>query len=123
MKIKKLERKISELFRDPEFETRKEFTTGDNSRVDLAVLRNGDPLLAVEFEESYKWMRSRVLYDAVKADREGFSDLAVVYPFKQRGLKNCWIFDFMDSDLDVRTKIVHPDDVPDLRQIFNVRVE
>lgn len=119
MKIKKLENEISEIFPDPEFETRKEFTTGDNSRVDLAVLHNGDPLLAVEFEGSYKWMRSRVLYDAVKADREGFKNLAVVYPFKQRGLKNCWIFDFIEGDLDVTVKIVHPDDVPDLRGIFD----
>ncbi|KXA89493.1 hypothetical protein AKJ62_03045 [candidate division MSBL1 archaeon SCGC-AAA259D14] len=107
------------MFPDPEFETRNEFTTEDNSRVDLAVLRNGDPFLAVEFEGSYKWMRSRVLYDAVKADREGFKNLAVVYPFKQRGLKNCWIFDFIEGDLDVAVKIVHPDDVPDLRGIFD----
>ncbi len=119
MKIKKLERKISELCSDTEFETEKEFTTGDNSRVDLAVLRDGNPFLAVEFEGSYKWMRSRILYDAVKADREGFPNLAVVYPFKQRGLKNCWIFDFIESDLGVQAKIVHPEDVSDFREIFN----
>lgn len=120
MKIKKLEGKISEIFQSSEFETKKEFTTDDNSRVDLAVLRKSKPLIAVEFEGSYKWMRSRVLYDAIKADREGFPHLAVVYPFKQRGLKNCWIFDFIETDLNVRAKIIHPDDVPDLRQIFDV---
>ena len=118
MKIKKLEKEIDEVFSDPEFETEVEFTTGDNSRVDLAVLKDGDPHLAVEFEGSYKWMRSRVLYDAVKADREGFPYLAVVYPFKQRGLKNCWIFDFIGSELDVAAKIVHPDDVDKLKRTF-----
>lgn len=119
MKIENLESEISELFSSSEFETCVEFTTDDNSRVDMAVLGGGDPFLAVEFEESYKWMRSRVLYDAVKADREGFSHLAVVYPFEQRGLKNCWIFDFIADELEVNTKIVHPDDVPDLRKIFD----
>ena len=120
MKIKKLEKEIAEVFSETKFETEIEFTTGDNSRVDLAILKDGNPLLAVEFEGSYKWMRSRVLYDAVKADREGFPYVAVVYPFKQRGLKNCWIFDFIESDLTVRAKIVHPDDVSDLKEIFDV---
>ncbi|KXB03570.1 hypothetical protein AKJ45_01260 [candidate division MSBL1 archaeon SCGC-AAA261F19] len=118
MKIKKLEGKISELFSDSKFKIEKEFITKDNSRIDLAVLRNRNPYLAVEFEESYKWMRSRVLYDAVKADRGGFPNLAVVYPFEQRGLKNCWIFDFIRSDLDVRTKIIRPNNVSNLKRIF-----
>ncbi|KXB06546.1 hypothetical protein AKJ51_03545 [candidate division MSBL1 archaeon SCGC-AAA382A20] len=110
---------MSELFTHSKFETEKEFTTSDNSRVDLAILKNENPFMAVEFEGSYKWMRSRVLYDAIKADREGFPSLAVVYPFKQRGLKNCWIFDFIENELDAEVKIIHPDEVPDLRQIFH----
>ncbi|KXB05740.1 hypothetical protein AKJ49_00190 [candidate division MSBL1 archaeon SCGC-AAA382A03] len=119
MKIKKLEKEISEIFTGLESEIKTEFTTDDNSRIDLAILQDGNPFLAVEFEGSYKWMRSRVLYDAVKADREGFPYLAVVYPFKQRGLKNCWIFDFIGADLNVHVKIIHPDDISDLRRIFN----
>lgn len=110
MKVKKLTSKIKDFF-SSEFRIEEEFTTDDNARIDLAVFHSSKPLLAVEFEESYKWMRSRVLYDAIKADREGFENLAVVYPFKQRGLKNCWIFDFIEEDLEINTKIIHPNDI------------
>lgn len=118
MKLKQLESDISQLFASEAFEVETEFVTADNSRVDLAVHRHGGPLLAVEFEESYKWMRARVLYDSIKADREGFPQLAVVYPFEQRGLESGWIWDFIEDDLDLSTDIVRPDDVSSLKENF-----
>ncbi|KXB00915.1 hypothetical protein AKJ41_03560 [candidate division MSBL1 archaeon SCGC-AAA259O05] len=86
-----------------------EFTTDDNARIDLAVFHSSKPLLAIEFEESYKWMRSRILYDAVKADRSGFKKLAILYPFQQRGLLNCWIFNFIENELEVKVDVVKPE--------------
>lgn len=120
MKLVELEEEIRDLFIEDGFTIEKEFVTTTGARVDLAVLQNNHPVLAIEFEESYKWMRARSLYDAVKADREGFPNLAIVYAFEQRGLKNCWIFDYIKEDLDLDARIIHPDSIGDLKDIYNI---
>lgn len=114
MKVRQLEDRFAELFAPSAFDVETEYTTDDGTRVDLAVHRAGEPLLAVEFEQSYKWMRSRILYDAVKADREGFPHLAIVYQFDHSGLNSGWVWSFIGSDLDVAVMLVHPDEVDKL---------
>lgn len=87
-----------------------EYQTGDGTRVDVALLMDGRPLLAVEFENSYKWIKQRVLYNAVKAHRAGFRELWVVYPFKNLFLGG-WLDEFISGELGLMVRTLHPDEL------------
>ncbi|USS41233.1 hypothetical protein NF865_03285 [Thermococcus aggregans] len=92
------------------FKAVKEFSTRDNTRVDLALLREDERILAVEFENSYKWIKQRILYNAIKVHRDGFSRLWVVYPFNNEPLQNSWVESFIE-ELGVEVEVVHPKEV------------
>ncbi len=77
------------------FKAVKEFSTVDNARIDLAILRGEEKILAIEFENSYKWIKQRILYNAIKAHRAGFKHLWVVYPFRNKPLRNGWANDHL----------------------------
>nr|WP_240920768.1 hypothetical protein [Thermococcus sp. CX2] len=83
----------------------REYRTPDGSRIDLAVLDGERKLVAIEMENSFKWIRQRVLYNAVKAFRAGFPELWVVYPFKTPPLG--WVEDYA-RELGVELRVLGP---------------
>jgi len=92
------------------FKAVKEFSTRDGARMDLAILKENEKILAIEFENSYKWIKQRVLYNAIKAHRDGFNRLWVVYPFNNKLLRNSWVGGFIE-ELGVEIEVVHPKEV------------
>jgi len=86
----------------------REYRTEDGSRIDLAILRGDEKLLAIELEASFKWIRQRVLYNAVKAHRAGFPELWVVYPFKMPRLG--WVASFIEEELGMKLLILQPEE-------------
>jgi hypothetical protein len=109
LKVKSLIREIREISSARGIDGSEEHRTPDNTRIDLALLRNGEPLVAVEFERTYKWIRRRILYNAVKANRGGFERLLMIYPFKKDGIEQSWVFDFSHNQLGVDIALVHPE--------------
>jgi hypothetical protein len=92
------------------FKALKEFSTIDNARIDLAVLRGDEEILAIEFENSYKWIKQRILYNGIKAHRAGFKHLWVVYPFRNEPLRNGWVEEYL-KELGVEVEIVSPEGI------------
>jgi len=92
------------------FNAVKELSTIDGARIDLAILKENEKILAIEFENSYKWIKQRVLYNAIKAHRDGFNRLWVVYPFNNKPLRNSWVGSFIE-ELEVEVEVVHPKEV------------
>ncbi len=93
---------------------KEEYYTEDGTRIDLAVLmENEEEVLAIEFEDSYKWIKQRSLYNALKAYRSGFEDLVFVYPFNKKSIENSWIIDYIDEDLEMNIEVVKPDKLVD----------
>ncbi|MBC7094116.1 hypothetical protein [Thermococcus sp.] len=92
------------------FNAVKELSTIDGARIDLAILRENEKILAIEFENSYKWIKQRVLYNAIKVHRDGFSRLWIVYPFNNKPLRNSWVGSFIE-ELGVEVEVVHPKEV------------
>ena len=92
------------------FSAVKELSTIDGARIDLAILKENEKILAIEFENSYKWIKQRVLYNAIKAHRDGFNRLWIVYPFNNKPLKNSWVGSFIE-ELGVKVEVVHPKEV------------
>lgn len=109
MKVKGLTEEIKELAEERGFEAVEELYTPDRTRIDVAVLKGEEKVLAVEFERTYKWIRRRILYNGIKAYRAGFKDLLMIYPFSQNSVPNSWVLDFLE-DLDMNIEILHPDD-------------
>ncbi|WP_238981961.1 hypothetical protein [Thermococcus sp. 2319x1] len=89
----------------------------DNARIDLAILRGEEKILAIEFENSYKWIKQRILYNAIKAHRAGFKHLWVVYPFKSKPLKNSWVKGYL-KELGVEVEVVSPENIGDMAKEF-----
>jgi len=81
IKVKTLTRQIIALAHGLGFEAVPEYRTPDGTRVDVAILNDGQKLLAIELEASFKWFPQRLLYDVVKAHRAGFPELWVVSNF------------------------------------------
>ena len=75
-------------------------------------------VLAVEFEDSYKWIKQRTLYNALKAKRSGFEDILFVYPFQKKSIENSWVVDYIEDDLDVNMKVVKPDELVDYVEYY-----
>ncbi|MCA6213728.1 hypothetical protein GQS78_05580 [Thermococcus bergensis] len=92
------------------FKALKEFSTKDNARIDLAVLRGDEEILAIEFENSYKWIKQRILYNGIKAHRAGFKHLWVVYPFRNDPLRKSWVEEYL-KELGVEVEIVSPEGI------------
>lgn len=111
MKLKSLINEITELLKP--LEVKKEYRTSDGTRIDLAIPEKG---LAIEFENSYKWIDRRVLYNAIKAHREGFKDLIIIYPFKDDVIQRSWIIKCI-KELGVNLKIIKPDELNKILKI------
>jgi len=81
IKVKTLTREIVALASEFGLSAVQEYRTPDGTRIDIAILRDGQRLLAIELEASFKWFPQRVLYNVVKAHRAGFSELWIITPF------------------------------------------
>lgn len=109
MKVKGLTEEIKKLAESRGLEAIEELYTSDRTRIDVAILKEEEKLLAIEFERTYKWIRRRILYNGIKAYRTGFRDLIMVYPFSQNSVPNSWVMDYL-RDIGMNIEIVHPDD-------------
>ncbi|WP_232473363.1 hypothetical protein [Thermococcus thioreducens] len=116
--MKALTREATEIARESGLIAVPEYRTADGTRIDLAILSDGKKLLAVEFENSYKWIRQRLLYNIVKASRAGFSELWVVYPFQVPSLG--WINEYA-MELGVELKILGPEEF--MEKIRSIRAQ
>ncbi|GAB6100891.1 hypothetical protein JCM16138_01140 [Thermococcus atlanticus] len=108
IKVKTLTREIISLTQELGLRAVPEYRTEDGGRIDLAILRGDEKLLAIELENSFKWIRQRVLYNAVKAHRAGFPELWVVYPFKMPRLG--WVASFIEEELEMKLLILQPEE-------------
>ena len=81
IRVKTLTREIISLTQELGLKAVSEYRTPDGTRIDIAILRDGQKLLAMELEASFKWLPQRILYDVVKAHRAGFSELWIITPF------------------------------------------
>ncbi|MCO6040478.1 DUF3131 domain-containing protein [Thermococcus alcaliphilus] len=66
--------------------------------------------MAIEFENSYKWIKQRILYNGIKAHRAGFKHLWVVYPFRNEPLRNGWVSNYL-KELGMNLEIVSPEEI------------
>ncbi|WP_232460712.1 WYL domain-containing protein [Thermococcus barossii] len=107
IRVKALTREAAEIAGRMGFTAIQEYRTADGTRIDLAILNGGQKLLAIEFENSYKWIRQRLLYNIVKASRAGFSELWVVYPFQTPPLG--WIKEYA-LELGVELRVLEPEE-------------
>jgi len=85
----------------------KEYRTPDGTRIDVAVPEQG---LAIELENTYKWINRRVLYNAVKAQRAGFKDLVIIYPFKADTIWKSWVINYV-KELGVSLRVIKPSEI------------
>ena len=85
----------------------KEYRTSDGTRIDVALPDRG---LAIELENSYKWINRRILYNAVKAKRGGFKDLVIVYPFNPKSIHRSWVSKYVE-ELGVNLQVIKPSEV------------
>ena len=99
-------RQILALAEELGFNAVPEYRTPDGTRIDVAVLKGEEKLLAIELEASFKWFPQRVLYDVVKAHRAGFPELWIVTPF--RNAKPGWVMNYAE-ELGVELKILSPE--------------
>jgi len=60
-----------------------EYRTPLGSRIDIALFKENKPALAIEFENSYKWIAQRVLYNGIKAHAAGFDTILFICPFQK----------------------------------------
>ena len=81
IRVKTLTRQVLELSSQLGLKAVPEYRTPDGTRIDIAVLKGEQKLLAIELEASFKWFPQRLLYDVVKAYRAGFPELWVVSNF------------------------------------------
>ena len=107
IRVKALTKEAAEIAGEMGLTAVPEYRTADGTRIDLAILNDGRKLLAIEFENSYKWIRQRLLYNIVKASRAGFSELWVVYPFQLPSLG--WINEYA-LELGVELRILGPEE-------------
>lgn len=106
IKVKTLTRQILALAEELGFNAVPEYRTPDGTRIDVAVLKGEEKLLAIELEASFKWFPQRVLYDVIKAHRAGFPELWIITPF--RNAKPGWVMNYAE-ELGVELKILSPE--------------
>ena len=85
----------------------KEYRTPDGTRIDIALPEKG---IAIEFENSYKWINRRVLYNAIKALRSGFKELVIIYPFKQDVILNSWVAKYIE-ETGLKLRVIGPREI------------
>ena len=107
IRVKVLTQEVEEIAGEMGLTAIPEYRTPDGTRIDLAILDDERKLLAIEFENSYKWIRQRIIYNVVKASRAGFSRLWVVYPFQVPSLG--WINEYA-MELGVELRILGPEE-------------
>jgi hypothetical protein len=111
MRIKALIAGLTELVSELEVEGWREFRTPDRTRIDYAITKGSQRLLAVEFERSRKWLFARVLYNAVKAQRAEFPAILFVYPFYDLPRAGrSWVPNYVEDTLGLRLALCHPRD-------------
>ncbi|NJE43007.1 hypothetical protein [Thermococcus sp. GR6] len=118
IKVKTLTREAVELCKELGLTAIPEYKTEDGSRIDIAVLNGEEKLVAIELEASFKWMRQRVLYNAVKAHRAGFRELWIVTPFKKPKLG--WVEGYV-KELGLRLEFVNDGEM--LKRIDELKVQ
>ncbi len=110
MKVKKIALDLKAELEPKGFTVLEEYTTPDKTRLDVAVMRGEEKLVALEFEKTYKWIQHRVLYNSIKAYRAGFGVIVFVYPFNKDSVINSWVMDFIQDTLRMKISIVSPDE-------------
>ncbi len=111
MRIKALVEGLEELAVELGVEGWSEFRTPDRTRIDYAITRGSQRLLAVEFEQSRKWLFARVLYNAIKAQRAEFPAILFVYPFYDLPRAGrSWVPNYVEDTLGLRLALCHPRD-------------
>lgn len=108
VKVKELKAEISKIVNSKGLKVEDEYLTGDGTRVDLAIVDDKEKVLAVEFEKTYKWIHQRVLYNSVKAQREGFRKILFVYPFNKASIEKSWVIKFITENLNMVLEISSP---------------
>ncbi|MFW9934123.1 MAG: hypothetical protein ACFFDU_01155 [Candidatus Thorarchaeota archaeon] len=111
MRIKGLVAGLTGLVAELGVEGWREFRTPDRTRIDYAITKGSQRLLAVEFERSRKWLFARVLYNAVKAQRAEFPAILFVYPFYDLPRAGrSWVPNYVEDTLGLRLALCHPRD-------------
>ncbi len=110
MKIRQIIAEIIDLANSHDLVAVIEYKTKDNTQIDIAIKDSTTNLVAIEFESSYKWITHRLLYNAIKAKRERFSNIVFIYPFNQKTINNSWVKRFITDELKMNMKIAHPDE-------------
>jgi len=111
MRIKALVAGLEELAVELGVEGWSEFRTPDRTRIDYAITKGSQRLLAVEFEQSRKWLFARVLYNAIKAQRAEFPAILFVYPFYDLPRAGrSWVPNYVEDTLGLRLALCHPRD-------------
>ncbi len=111
MRVKALIADLTELVAEHGVEGWHEFRTPDRTRIDYAITKGSQRLLAVEFERSRKWLFARVLYNSVKAQRAEFPAILFVYPFYDLPhAGRSWVPNYVEDTLGLRLALCHPRD-------------
>jgi len=111
MRVKALVAGLADLVEELGVEGWHEFRTPDRTRIDFAITKGTQRLLAVEFEQSRKWLFARVLYNAVKAQRAEFPAILFVYPFYDLPRAGrSWVPNYVEDTLGLRLALCHPRD-------------
>jgi hypothetical protein len=111
MRVKALVAELVEVVGELGVEGWSEFRTPDRTRIDYAITKGSQRLLAVEFERSRKWLFARVLYNAVKAQRAEFPAILFVYPFYDLPRAGrSWVPNYVEDTLGLRLALCHPRD-------------
>ncbi len=111
MRVKALVAGLTELVEELSVEGWHEFRTLDRTRIDFAITKGSQRLLAVEFERSRKWLFARVLYNAIKAQRAEFPAILFVYPFYDLPRAGrSWVPNYVEETLGLRLALCHPRD-------------
>ncbi len=108
IRIKTLTREVVELCSGLGLTAVPEYRTPDGTRIDIAVFRGEERLVAIELEASFKWMHQRVLYNGLKAKRAGFNELWVVSHFRRPAPG--WVEEYLEDE-NVSVSFVHPDEL------------
>jgi hypothetical protein len=111
MRVKALVAGLVEVVGELGVEGWSEFRTPDRTRIDYAITKGSQRLLAVEFERSRKWLFARVLYNSVKAQRAEFPAILFVYPFYDLPRAGrSWVPNYVEDTLGLRLALCHPRD-------------
>ncbi|HLE06100.1 MAG TPA: hypothetical protein VI790_02010 [Candidatus Nanoarchaeia archaeon] len=113
MKVKAITNELLSMFSD----AKREYRTPDGTRIDVAVPSKG---LAIELESTYSWIDRRVLFDAIKAKRAGFTDLVIIYPFNDNVIQRSWTIKYV-QELGVNLRIIKPAEISKLLETKEIK--